>query len=177
MIPINPQEPFTPFLPTTYNIPEEDDRLHAFLVDQFCDFADVINDKVIGNFVYASENFNGDKFSYKTTLHPQTSHVRNGFQSITYFPSLVSGVFTRSTTPQYPLTNVNDQLVITQLYGTASKPPSALSAGDGDYFQYNNRGDPRITFDMSDTTITITTTTDLSAYSGFIIVKYLKDGT
>lgn len=177
MTPTIPQNDFTPFLPTTYDFPKEEGLTAEFVCENFARFADVVNDKVIGNYVYATENFNGNKFSYKTVLHPKTSHVRNGFQSITYFPSLVSGVYTRSTDPQYPLTNVNDQLVITALYGAASKPPSALNAGDADYFQFNNRGDPRVIFDFSDTTITITTLVDLSAYSCLIICAYLRDGT
>ncbi len=39
-----------------------------------------------------------------------------------------------------------------------------------------NRGDPRVTFDMNDLVITITTTLDLTAYDGYIIVEYVRDG-
>jgi hypothetical protein len=56
--PSNPREIFSPFLPTTYNVPEEQDRLGVFLVDRFANFADVINDKRIGLFVQESENQN-----------------------------------------------------------------------------------------------------------------------
>jgi hypothetical protein len=65
-------------------------------------------------------------------------------------------------------------MVITKLFGTASKPPT--TPGSGDYFQYNNEGDARISFTFSDTQVVITTTTDLSAYSGFIVVEYLRAG-
>ena len=174
MIPTNPQNDFTPFLPSTYNIPEEDDRLKEYLGTTFSDFSDVINDKKIGAYVQAVPQQNGEDWSYITT-----SKIRNGFQSIAYIPSLPNAgilVLTRSTIPQYPIDNINNQFVISMSYGTASRPCSAVGAGDGDYFTYMNRGDPRISWDMSDTTITITTTVDLSAYSGFIVVHFIRDG-
>jgi hypothetical protein len=177
MTPTNPIELFTPFLPTTYDFPKEESEHDRFILEHFTQIADVTNDKKIGSYVYAAENFNGNKFQYKTVLRKSTKHVRNGYQAITYFPSLVSGTYTALTTPQYPLVNVNNQLVITMLYGTASRPPTAVGANDGDYFSYFSQSDPRITFTFSDTTIVITTTTDLSMYSGFIVCEFLRDGT
>jgi len=172
--PTNPSELFSPFLPSTYNIPEEDDRLDTFLVDNLSIFSDVINDKTIGTFVQSAQNFNGEKWYY---ANPRVT--RNGYQVIVHFPSLPNAttvVLDSDSTPPYPILDVQPEFVITDLYGTASLPPTSTGAGDGDFIKYNNRGDPRIFFDMSDTQITITTTVDLSSYSGFIIIKYLRNG-
>lgn len=173
--PINPMEPFSPFLPTTYNIPEEDDRIKTFLNDNFARFSDVINDKKIGIYMQAAETLNGNKFFYKVT-----SVTRNGYQVLAYIPSLPNNTtltLTATSTPQFPLTDINNQFVITNIWGTASKPPTALGAGNGDYFAYYSQGNAKISFTMSDTQIVITSTTNLSAYSGFIIIEYLRNGT
>lgn len=172
--PINPQEPFTPFLPTTYNIPEEEDRGKAFLQDQFAQFADVVNDKKIGVYLQAAETLNGEKWFYNTTRI-----TRNGYQAIAYissFPNAGTLTLTLTTIPQYPIENINDQFVVTHVWGSASLPCSAVGAGDGDYFSFMSQGDSRVTFTMSDTQIVITTTVDLRAYSGFIVIEFLRNG-
>jgi len=172
--PGNPQNLFSPFLPSTFNIPEEDDRWGEFIGKTFSDFSDVVNDKKIGNYVQAFPLQNGEDWVYQTT-----SKVRNGFQSIAYIPSYPNTgvlVLTRNTIPQYPIDDINPQFVISLSYGTASRPCSAVGAGDGDYFTFLNRSDPRVSWDMSDTTITITTTVDLSAYSGFLVIHFIRDG-
>jgi len=171
MTPTNPIEPFTPFLPSTYNVPEEEDRLKTFLVDKFSNFADTINDKKIGVYLQAAEALNGNKFFYLTT-----AVTRNGYQAITYIPSFVPMTITRSTIPQYPIPNINPQFVVTDVWGSASLPCSAVGEGDGDYFSFYGQGDARIQFTMSDTEIVITTDGARAAYSGFIIVEYLRDG-
>ena len=175
-IPTNPQEPFTPFLPSTFNVPEEEDRLRSWLGQKFSESSDVVNDKKIGAYTQATSAQNGEKWSYKST----EVGVRNGFQAIAYIPSYPNTgtlVLTRQTIPQYPIDMINQQFVITLSYGTASKPPTAVGAGNGDFITYMNRGDPRIFWDMSDTTITITTTVDLTLYSGFLVVHFLRNGT
>lgn len=172
--PTSPSELFSPFLPTTFNIPEEDDRLKAFLYDRFANNADVINDKKIGVITQASENFSGGKFFYKTT-----QITRNEFHTLAYIPSFPNtGVLTLTLTssPQFPIVDINPEFVVTQVWGSASKPCSAIGANDGIYFSFYSQGDSRISFTMSDTTITITTTTDLSLYSGFIIIYYIRRG-
>ena len=174
MIPLNPQEPFSPFLPTTYNIPEEDDRGKTFLQDQLAQHSDVINDKKIGTYLQAAEILNGEKWFYKVT-----QVTRNGYQVIAYIPSFPNSgvlVLTNSSTPQYPLVDINSQFVVTHVWGSASKPCSAVNAGDGDYFSFMAQGDSRISFTMTDTVITITTTTNLSLYSGFIVIEFLRNG-
>jgi len=174
-IPSNPQEPFTPFLPTTYNIPENENNQEYFLNTQFANFADVINDKKIGIYLEAAETFGGEKWWYKTT-----QITRNSYQTIAYIPSFPNtGVLTLTLTsdPVYPITDVNDQLIVTQVYGSASKPCSAVGAGDGIYFSFMSEGDSRVSFVMTDISITITTTIDMSAYSGFIVCQYLRNGT
>jgi len=173
-VPTNPQEPFSPFLPTTFNIPEEEDRRKSFLVDEFSNFADVINDKKIGVYLQAAETLNGEKWFYKTT-----GVTRNGYQAIAYIPSFPNSTtltLTLTTIPQFPIPNINPQFVVTHLWGSASKPNTTVGSGNGDYFSFMAKGDSRISFTMSDTTIVITTTTDLRAYSGFIVVEYLRDG-
>ena len=160
--PTNPSELFTPFLPSTFNVPEEDDRLKIFLVDKLSMFSDVINDKTIGLFVQNSENFNGEKWFYLTT-----GVTRNGYQSILYLPSVISGTY------PLPISNVNDQFVVTQVWGSASLSPT--TPGTGNYFSFMAQGDSRISFTMSDQSITITAA-GLSAYTGFIVIKYLRDG-
>ncbi len=172
-IPLNPQEPYTPFLPTTYDIPEEG-RLRSFFSENLASFADVINDKKIGIYMQAAETLNGDKFFYKTTRK-----TRNGYQSISYIPSFPNSgvlVITRDTDPQYPMADVNEQLIVTQVWGSASKPCTSVGSGDADYFSFMAQGDGRISFTFSDTTLTITTTIDMTAYSGFIVVQYVRDG-
>lgn len=174
-IPTNPQEPFSPFLPATVIVPEEQDRVRTFLVDKFSAISDVVNNKKIGAYTQATSTQNGEKWSYKVT-----SKVRNGSQAIAFIPSYPNAgvlTLTRATVPQYPIDDINPQFVISLSYGTASKPCSAVGAGDGDYFTFMNQGDSRISWTMSDTTIVITTTTDLRAYSGFIVVHFIRDGT
>ena|ERR1700679_300181 len=172
--PTNPSNLFSPFLPATFNIPEEEDRFRVFLNDKLSAISDVVNDKTIGLYIQQTESFNGEKFFYITT-----TDIRNGYTVIAYIPSYPNTgtlVLTGSSTPMFPLTNINSQFVITDLYGTASLPPTAVGAGNGNFIKFNNQGDSRISFTMTDTTITITTTTNLSAYSGFIVIKYLRDG-
>lgn len=170
----NPSELFSPFLATTYNIPEEEDRLKTYLVDRFSTYADVINDKKIGIYEQASENQNGEKWFYRVT-----NVTRNGFQTMAFIPSLPNTgvlILTLTSEPQFPIQNIDSNFVITDMIGTASKPPSAIGAGDGDFFSYVNQGNPKITFTMSDVQIVITTTVDLSAYIGIIKIEYLRDG-
>lgn len=173
--PTNPIEPFSPFLPTTYNIPDEEERWKVFLVDRLSVFADVINDKHIGTYRQDAEVQNGHKFFYDTP-----KKTRNGFQVIARIPEFPnSGVLLLNATssPAYPLIDINPQFVVTQVWGSASKPCSAVGAGDGDYFSFMAQGDTRISFVMTDMAITITTTIDMTAYSGFIIIEFLRDGT
>lgn len=176
-IPSNPSELFTPFLPTTYNLPEEEDRSRVFLVDRFSNFADVINDKRIGNYAQAAENFNGTKWGYGSTRI-----VRNGYQAIAFIPSLPNAgsiTLTATSDPAYPVPNVNGDFVVTQVWGSASRTftdPDPSPTGNGDYFSFFSEGDSRISFTMTNKQIVITTTTDLSAYIGLIIVEYIRNG-
>lgn len=173
----NPMELFTPFLDTTYNIPEEDDRVKTYLGDNFSKFADVINDKRIGLFVQASENLNGEKWFY---ISPKIT--RNGYQAIVHIPSYPNaGTMTfsiNSLDPNllYPIKDVNPEFVVTQVWGSASRPCTTVGANDGDYFSFFSEGNSNISFTMSDTEIIVTTTSDMTAYSGFIIVQYLRNG-
>jgi hypothetical protein len=170
----NPMELFSPFLATTYNIPEEEDRHKVFLVDRFSTFADVINDKKIGVYTQTAENFNGEKWFYKTT-----QVTRNGYQTIAFIPSLPNTgtlTLTLSSNPAFPIQDVDPNFVVTQVWGSASKPCSKTGAGDGDYFSFFSQGNSKISFTMSDIQIVITTTTNLSAYSGFIVIQYLRNG-
>lgn len=170
----NPMELFTPFLPSTFNVPDDPQKLKDFIVDEFTSLSDVINDKKIGLYTQGAENFNGESWFYRSTKVD-----RNGYQTMVYIPSLPNTttlVIDANTNPSYPITDINNEFVITNLYGTASKPPTIVGAGDGDFFKFNNQGDSRITFTMTDTVITITTTTDLSAYLGLIVIHYLRNG-
>jgi hypothetical protein len=166
--------PFSPFLPTTSNVPEEEDRLGIFLIDRLAVHADVINDKKIGVYLQEAESQNGEKWWYA-----DTKVTRNGAQVIAYIPSLPNtGVMTLTLTsnPAFPIQDIDPDFRATLVMGTASKPCSAKGAGDGVYFSFFSEGDSRISFTMSDIAITITTTTDLSAYSAFIIIHYLRRG-
>lgn len=166
--PTNPSNLFTPYLPATYNIPEEDDRLRTFLNDQLSAISDVVNDKKIGAYTESAESFSGEKWIYFTT-----KKVRNGYQIIAFIRNLPNaGVVSIPN----PIPRVSPQLVVTHTWGSASRPCSAIGAGDGDYFSFFTKGNPDITYILSDTTITITTTIDLSAYSCFIVIEYLHDG-
>jgi hypothetical protein len=167
--PVEPTDPsnlFTPFLPATFNIPEEDDRQRIFLNDKLSAISDVVNDKKIGAYTQDTENFNGNKFIYDTT-----KIVRNGYQAIARIKSFIPQTIT------LPIPNVNSQFIISLVYGSASKPCSAVGAGDGDYFSFFSRGDARIGFSMSDTQLVINTDGNRAAYQGFIIIEYIRNGT
>jgi hypothetical protein len=172
---MNPGEFFTPFIPTTYNIPEEEDRIRSYLGEEFSNFADVINDKKIGVYVQGSENYNGEKWLYNVT-----QITRTGYQTLVYIPSYpATGALTftlNNPNPllQYPIQNVDANFVVTQVWGSASKPPT--TPGTGDYFSFFGQGNSKISFTFSDTTIVVTTTQDMSAYSGFIIAHYIRNG-
>jgi hypothetical protein len=166
MTPTNPGAPFTPFIPTTYNIPEEDDRQKIFLQDTFNKFSDVVNDKTIGAFTQDTEEFNGEKWIYDNTRT-----LRNGYQAIARIKSFIP-----QTIP-LPIGDVNSQFIMTLTYGTASFPCTAVGANDGVYFSFFSQGDARIQFTVSDTQIIITTNGTTSAYQGFIIIQYVRDGT
>ena len=172
--PSNPQAPFTPFLPAFIQIPEDQERLRTFLQEKLSQHADVVNDKKIGAYTQQAESLNGEKWTYDTT-----KKVRNGYQVIARIPAFPNtGVLTLTltSTPQYPLTDVNPQFAVTNIWGSASKPCSAVGAGDGDYFSFYSEGNSKVSFTMSDIQIVITTTVNLSAYSGFIVIEYLRDG-
>ena len=120
------------------------------------------------------ENLNGSKWFYNTT-----SKTRSGYQALAYIPSFPnSGVITLTlkSTPQFPIPNINPQFVISHAWGSASKPCSAVGASDGDYFSFYSQGNSKVMFTMSDTEIVLTTTIDMRAYSGFIIIEYIRDG-
>jgi len=171
--PQNPSEPFTPFLPSSYNVPEEDDRLNTFLVDRFTVFSDVINDKKIGVIAQDVENFSGEKFFYLTT-----QKTRNGYQTMVYIPSWISMTLTLDslTSPKFPIQDIDEEFVVTQVWGSASLPPTNIGAGDGDYFSFFGEGNTRIQFTMSDIQIIITTDGTTASYSGFIFINYIRQG-
>lgn len=174
-LPINPAEPFSPFLPTTYNIPEEEDRVRTFLEDQFAQISDVTNDKKIGVYVEETATLNGNKHWYATT-----QVTRNGYQSFVFINGLPNAgvlVINANSNPSYPINDVQPEFLMWHVWGTASLPPSAVGAGDGDFFSFMAQGDSRISFTMTDTVLTITTTVDLSAYYGFIVCEFIRAGT
>jgi len=161
----NPSELFTPFLPATFVIPEDPERLRTYLNEKLSAISDVVNDKTIGAFTQSSEAINGNKYIYDTS-----KKVRNGYQSVARIKSWVP-----QTIPM-PIQDVNPQFVIAQVWGSASKPCSKTGQGDGEYFSFFGAGDPRIQFTMTDTTITITTNGSTAAYQGFIFIVYVRDG-
>ena len=165
MTSINPNSRASPFLPTTFDYPKEDAGIGYFITDNLSRFADIINDKTIGSFTDQTESFNGEKWAYDTTRK-----VRNGFTSIYRITSFVP------QTLAIPIVNVGPQLVMTMAYGTASLPCSAIGAGDGVYFSFFSQGDARIQFQLSDTTLTITTNGTTASYQGYIVLRYLRDG-
>lgn len=174
-VPINPQEPFSPFLPTTYNFPEEEDRAQTFLQDQLAQHSDIINDKKIGVYLTERPTLNGNKHWYGNTRV-----TRNGYQSFVFIRSLPNAgvlVLTGATNPSYPIDDVQPELLMWHVWGTASKPPTSEGAGDGDFFSFMNQGDTRISFTMTDTVLTITTTVDLSSYYCFIVAEFIRAGT
>lgn len=173
--PINPAEPFSPFLPTTYNIPEEEDRVNTFLQDQFAQHSDVINDKKIGVYVEETPTLNGNKHWYANTRV-----TRNGYQSFVFINGLPNAgvlVIDANSDPAYPINDVQPEFLMWHVWGTASLPPTAEGAGDGDFFSFMAQGDSRISFTMTDTVLTITTTVDLSAYYCFIVCEFIRAGT
>lgn len=162
--PTDPSNLFTPFLEATYNIPEEDDRMKVYLNDKLSSIADVLNDKMIGSFTQNTQDFSGAKFIYDTT-----KKVRNGYQALIRITSFIPQVIT------IPF-EISPQFIISEVYGSASLPCTAIGASDGVYFSFMSQGDVRIQFQMTDTTITITTNGTTAAYQGFIIISFLHDG-
>lgn len=169
----DPSNLFSPFLPSTYNLPEEQERHSEFIGKAFSEMSDVINDKKIGQYVQDNSIQNGEEWWYKST-----KINRNGFQAMAYIPSFPNaGVLTLTLTsdPRFPIMNINQEFVVTHTWGDCSKPPTA--PGTGDYFSFMNQGDSRVSYTISDQQIVITTTTDLTAYSGFIVIEFLRRGT
>ncbi len=170
--PENPSELFSPFLPSTYNVPEENERLNEFLGSTLSDFSDVVNDKKIGQYIDANSLQNGEEWWYKST-----KINRNGFQAMAFIPSFPNAgvlILTLTSDPRFPIQNINEEFVVTHTWGDASRPPTA--PGTGDYFSFMAQGDTRVSYTMSDNTIVITTTVDMRAYSGFIVVEFLRRG-
>lgn len=161
--PTTPSNLFSPFLPSTYNMPEEPDRMKTYLVDRLCTFADVINYKKIGIYTQSTENLNGELWQYDST-----KITRNGYQTIIRVTS-----FTNDLTIPMPF-SINNQFVITLVYGSASLPPT--TPGTGDYFSFMAAGDSRISFTMSDTEVVISTDGMRASYNGYIVIHYLRDG-
>lgn len=165
--PTNPSNLFSPFLPSTFNMPDGEGRSEEFLGKTFSQISDVVNDKVIGMFVQDSQTFNGHKYFYD-----DPKKLRNGYRFLLRVES-----YPNATTLVIPLPiEINEQFVVSQVWGSASLPPSSIGAGDGEYFSFFSEGDSRITFVMTDLAVTITTTADMTAYSGFIIIDNILDG-
>lgn len=164
MTPGNPQNLFSPFLPSTFNLPEKEDRHVEWLGTTFSSLSDVINDKKIGTYRPA-ETFNGEVWQYDTT-----KKVRNGYQAIIRFNSFVSGTYS------LPISNVNPQFIVTHVWGSASLPCTAVGVGDGRYFSFFGEGNADIQFVMTDISIILTATAPMANYQGFIIIEYLRDG-
>ncbi len=161
----NTNNDFSPFLPSTFNLPEEEDRRIEWLGATFSELSDVINDKKIGMYVQDFFVQNGNKYSYDTT-----EKVRSGYECllrVTSFPN--TGVLTLLLPEPF-----TDQFSITNVWGSASRPPT--TPGNGDYFSFYSVGNPKVTFVMNDLSVVITTTTDMTAYSGFIFIEFIKDG-
>jgi hypothetical protein len=163
--PTNPINRFTPFLPSTYNLPEEQDRWKEWLGSNLSDVSDCVNDKKIGAYTQDAESFNGEKWIYDTV-----KLTRTGYQFILRIKSFPNTGNLVLLLP-FPFTN---QFSVTHVWGSASKPPT--TPGTGEYFSFYSEGNSRITFVMTDTNVTITTTADMTKFSGYIIVEYLKDG-
>ena len=165
--PQNPSNLFTPFIPSTFNVPEESDRLKSWLGEKLSQITDVVNEKKIGVYSENTENFNGELWIYDTT-----DKIRNGFQTVLRIESFVAGV---STYP-LPILDVNPQFIVTKVWGSASKPCSATGVGDGDYFSFFSEGNANIQFTMSDKEIVLTATAPMVNYTGFIVIEFLRDG-
>lgn len=159
-------EPFSPFLPTTQNIPEDEQSFRYFLNNQFSKISDVINDKTIGIFSTAEQQ-NGEKWFYGNTS-AQVKKVRNGLQIIVFIPNLTTQSIAN------PIDNVNNDFVMTFAYATASKLKTDTTPGD--YFSFLGNGDTRAKLTISDTIITIATDGSLASYQAFIVMQYIKSG-
>ncbi len=166
----NSNNSFTPFLPSTYNVPEEEDRRVEWLGSNLSDISDVVNDKVIGMFLQDSSTFNGHKYFYDTTRK-----LRNGFRFLLRVKS-----YPNAGPLVIPLPIIfTPQFIVSQVWGSASKPPILTPVpipDSGEYFSFYSEGNSRITFVMTERQVTITTTADMTQYSGMIIIDYIKDG-
>jgi len=164
--PINPTNQFTPFLESTYNIPEEADRLRPYLNDKLSQISDVVNDKVIGAWTQSASSQNGRKYFYDTT-----SRLRNGMQFLARIESYPAAGSITLPVPK----EMSSQFVVFQVWGSASKPPTSMP-GTGDFFSFFGSGNPKITFTMTDQDIVITTVGLGTGYSGYICVDFIPDG-
>lgn len=165
--PPNPNFPFSPFLPSTYNSPKESDKLVEFIDKTLSEITDVVNDKVIGMFIENTNTYNGHKYFFDTP-----KKTRNGYRMLLRVKSYPN---TGSLVIPIPI-SINPQFVVSQIWGSANKPCSAIGAGDGDYFSFMAQGDSRISFVMTDLSVTITTTADMTLYQGYIIIDSILDG-
>jgi hypothetical protein len=148
-------------------MPDGEGRSEEFVGKTFSQISDVVNDKVIGMFVQETNTFNGHKYFYD-----DPGKLRNGYRFLLRVESYPNAGLLVIPLP----IEVNEQFIVSQVWGSASKPPTATGAGDGEYFSFFSEGDSRITFVMTDTEVTITTTANMTAYSGFIIVDNILDG-
>lgn len=162
----NPAETFTPFLPSTFNSPEDEDTFKRWIGEKLTLFSDVINDKTIGVFTDTVSSLNGLKASYDTTSKTRTGY--NYLARIASYPA--NGVLVLAVPPM-----MNPQFAVFQVWGSASKVPT--TPGTGDYFSYMAKGDTRISFTFTDQAITVTTNALGAGYSGFICIVYVADGT
>jgi len=156
----------SPFLPSTYNVPDEETSRIEWFGLTLSEITDVLNDKVIGIYVDNVENFNGNKFYYDSVRK-----ARDGYRFILRIKSYPN---TGVLVIPLPI-EVNEQFIVSQVWGSASKAPTSVP-NSGEYFSFFSEGNSRISFVMTEKQITITTTADMTAYSGFIVVDNIKDG-
>jgi len=109
-----------------------------------------------------------------------TKETRNGYQSFVFINGLPNAgvlVIDANSDPAFPIDNIQPEFLMWHIWGTCSKPPSALNAGDADFFSFSNQGDSRISFTMTDLVLTVTTTVDLTQYYCFIVCEFIRAGT
>lgn len=166
------RESTTPFISPNVQVPIEEDRRRVFLIDTFTSVIDSLNAKEIGIY-YPQEVLNGEEWFMPNNPKKQ----RDGYRTVVPFPALPN--ITTLTLP-HNIPNIEIGFTITHLYCTASNfatNPGAPRVNRGDYFQIAGDGDSRLKLYMDNVNVYLTSTIDLSAYTGIVVIEYVKEAT
>lgn len=159
---MNPET--TPFLPTEIDFPVDETNPNAvknFLIDNLKKIIDALNQKDVAIY-FPVESFNGQSWFQPGS----TSKQRNGFRKVVDFGSLpLSG----PKSVKHGI-DVDKDFTITHLWGAANDHQN-FSYLPIPYAETGNN----VSLIMDDTEVTITTETNMTAYTEtYVVIEYVK---